>query len=340
MERRQFIEFAALLGAAGLGAEIAIADQAGASVDSKTLDFWIKQVRKPVLAMGSGIESKGGPPSPEEPAFVYFDPEKKTFSMATDLDDTDLPTTGDLNVGVRVTRFRPSVSDASTFQDAGGNLRIDVGQTSPLPGLTEALAWTTVAAFMPNSAGKLPSLDKLQFDPGKAWNNQQTIPMPQGLGFWSWNFFVKKREQLWGKFVNLFIKSSGVFPLLPLPAIAITALQSIDKVVGYLQAAESSTWLLKGVSTPIYGTKVGKGKGGSDAIRMRTGTYLIMPQTQLAQFGDQRDKLELQQGGYLVPKSTDEFKRIDAAAKTLPEVTYLAVAVTAEVAPEAKSKPA
>src|SRR5579871_6591589 len=112
MERRRLLESAGALAGLGTCAKLASGQDSGASFDTKTLEFWSKQVRAPLDALGS--ETKGN--SPEEPAFVYFDSAKKEFTLATDMDDSDLPESGDLGVTVRVERFRPSVSDAGAFQ--------------------------------------------------------------------------------------------------------------------------------------------------------------------------------------------------------------------------------
>lgn len=304
--------------------------QSEGNFDQETFDFWTKVVRSPNEALTKGIQFMGA--APPEPAFVYWDPTAKTFTPATEIDNKDLPASGDATVNVNVQRFRLSTADAQAFAGAQtGSLRIDVGQASPLPGLTEALAWSAVAAFVPKAAGQLPSLDKLSFDPGKTWNNPQSIPLPKGAGFWSWNFFLKKPEHLWGKFVRLFTTTGEVvFPLLGMPAIALTALKAVDKMLGYVQSAESSTWLLKSASKPVYATKAGQDQAGTDAIRLRTGTYLVMPENHLSKFGAARNGLEIRNGGYVVPQKTDSFQVIDAAQQAIPDVTYLAVSVSAQ----------
>lgn len=295
-------------------------------IDAATLSFWTQKVRQPTDNLRLGVAMMG---AAEEPAFVYFDQSAKTFTLASDLSDQDLPATGDAKVVVRVERFRPSANDAQQFQSAKtGTLRIDVGQINTMPGLAEALAWTSIAAFVPNASGHIPSLDKLQFDPGQGWSNAQNIPLPNGVGYWTWNFFLKKPEHLWGKIISIFSKAGEVvFPLLGLPGIALSALKDLDKMLGYVQAAESSTWLLQSVDKPVYATKNGKDQGGSDAIRLRTGTYLVMPESHLSIFGKAVSGLEVQNGGYVVPKGTDEFQRIRVAEESIPDVTYLAVSV-------------
>ena len=81
-----------------------------------------------------------------------------------------------------------------------------------------------------------PILKNLQFDPGKSWGQIQQVPLTNGLGFWTMNFFMKKKEGFWGDFLDFAKKISGmltpVYALLGLPAIAATALTQVDKVMG------------------------------------------------------------------------------------------------------------
>ena len=48
--------------------------------------------------------------------------------------------------------------------------------------------------------------------------------MPDGIGFWTWNFFVKHKEGVWGNLLSFVHKSQLYVPLLGLPAIAVSAL--------------------------------------------------------------------------------------------------------------------
>lgn len=198
--------------------------------DQATFDFWTSQVRKPSEDfLTKGIVTKAASDTPE---FVYYDP-KGVFYPASDIPIKNLPDKGGVRVSFRVQGFRPSNTNIDQFNNLqSGSLRVDVKQTEPLPSLAEVLAWSAVAALVPKADGKLPALQDLEFRPGESWGRLQEIPLTNGLGFWSWNFFLKKKESVWGKLMKAFrVANKTVFPLLGFPAIAVTALTAVDRVV-------------------------------------------------------------------------------------------------------------
>ena len=292
--------------------------------DSETYKFWTSVVRTPSQHFGKPVRA-GHVLKPE---FVFFD-QKLGFQRSSNIDDSQFPKNGNVDITLQVLGFRPSHASAAAFLDAqSGSLRIDLKQTVPLPSLQEALAWTAMAAFVPKSASQLPDLKSLSFDPGKTWGQLYKIPLTNGLGFWSWNFFVKKPKGFWGNFIEIFRKADQfVFPLLSLPGIATTALSSIDQMLGYIQATGSSSWIFQSQDMPVYATLEGKSQTAS-GLPLRTGLYVIIPDDaqQISAFGDASKELEIQ-NGYLVRKGTDPFKWELNAALQIPMVDYLIVHV-------------
>jgi len=314
------------LSAAGVGTQ---------DIDVSVLNFWTREVRAPSEAFANKIAFAGGPVY--QPAFVYYDESSATgvFQAPGAIDDTKLPEKGSQDVQVRVQRVRPSTTSKVLFETSqNGSLRIDLKQTANMPGLAETLAWSAIAALVPDSEGKLPNIKDLTFDPGTSWGKLQKIPLTNGLGFWSWNFFLNKQNSIWGRFVDFFRSTTPVFPLLGLPAIATTALTALDKVFGWWQATDKSDWLFKSVDSPVYATQEGKAALGTGGLPLKTGQYLVIPRDQLADFGTARDNLELRDG-YLVPHNTDPFNWPSSAMQQIPAVDYLSLHV--QVTP---SKPA
>jgi hypothetical protein len=174
-------------------------------------DFWSKSVRQPYADFTAGIGVRSGaPPAPEDAAFVYFS-ESDGFQLASKLKRDKLADKGNMDVLVRVQRFRPSTDDRNQLTNLQtGSLRIDVKQVDKLPGVPEALAWTAMATLLSNRKG-MPAFEKLNFNPGTAWGQFDKIPLPSGMGFWSWNFFAKKNEVPGGVFWFFFIKRSSIF---------------------------------------------------------------------------------------------------------------------------------
>lgn len=301
-----------------------LAQAPSAAFDAETLAFWTSEVRKSSEAFAKKVHLQGGPTY--QPEFVFYDP-ALGFLASEEIKDSGLPKSGAMNVAVRVQRFRPSVKGKELFENVqSGSLRVDVKQTQPMPGLLEALAWSAVGAFVPTSAGKLPDLQNLTFNPGEAWGTLQQIPLTNGLGFWSWNLFLQRKQGLWGQLINIFRQGNKVvFPLLGLPAIATTALTAVDKILGWIQANEKSDWLFKSVDTPVFATQEGKTAIGQ-GLPLRTGQYVIVPRDQLSTFGAARKNLELRDG-YVVAKGTDAFDLPRNATQQITDVDYLSLYV-------------
>lgn len=349
MKRRDFLTGTGLCSTALFGSlmqtltsnnALAQGVESGADIDAldpAIMEFWSNHVRRPSYDFNLGVERRGVDGA--EPTVLLYEP-SVGFISASEVDDDVfakryaklMPEKGQVNVSVRVQRFRPSRESQESFQNLGSaGLRIDVKQTEPLPSLTEALAWTAIAALVPNAQNKLPALQTLEFDPSQSWKKLQEIPLVNGLGFWTLNFFAKARKSLWGQLVDGFREAvpfaAPLFPILGLPAIGLTALAAVDKLFGYIQAKGASLPILKGVDTAIYATKEGKNRVGKGGIPLRRGEYLIIPQKpeQLLAFSNARDGLALK-GGYLIEKGTKELPELNAL-KQLPTVDYFSLYV-------------
>jgi len=353
--RRQFLQSASLAALAPLLSPVASnlfaqgknTQSPNGSFDPQVLDFWMNKVRSPYDVFVQGIESKGPPPppQPQDSTFVFPSPSKGLVpaGMLSPDDFKDFPTSGDMDVEVHVERFRPSPSDAASLVSLqSGTLRIDVKQVTPLPGLPEALAWTAMATLASRQKGQsVPTLDSAKFDPGTAWGNFQKVPLTGGLGFWSWNFFMKKREGFWGQLLDhLFATLKTVQPILPLlgiPGIAVSGLKFVDQIVGAVQAQGESKWMFKGLDVPVCTTKEsfsGAGAPGANKLLLTTGSYIVIPEVSVSRL----DKDLVIQQGLIVPPKTPPLQIFDAAKKILPDVSYMTISVTV-TAPKTTTTP-
>jgi hypothetical protein len=261
------------------------------------------------------------------------------------LDASDIqnfPDKGDVSVSVHVDRFRPSVFDKATLADLQtGTLRIDVKQVAPLPGLPEALAWTAMATLASRDPKqKIPTLENVKFDPGSVWGQLQTVPLTGGLGFWSWNFFMKRRQGFWAQLLDkLFATIQTVQPLLPLlglPGVAVSGLKYIDDILGGIQAQGDSAWMFRGLDIAVCATKeslAAAGARGASKLPLTNGNYVVFPQQSVARL----DNSLVVMDGYLVPKNTPPLQIYAAAANVLPDVSYMTVSVTTKQTAAAKS---
>jgi hypothetical protein len=305
-----------------------------APADRNTFDFWTQDIRNPEAA---GARTRGLGAAPRA-SFVFYDP-VKGFLTGSDIGDDGLREAGDIDVIVNVDHVRPSVADQGRFLNLeGASLRIDVQQGHPLPSLSERLAWTAIAGFLPENK-KLPELKEMQFNPGTAWGKLQSIPLPEGGGRWTWNFFLQRRKGRWMQLLDMIRRTKGLLmPIfgLGLPAIAITALTTVDAIVAEISKDERTEWLFQSPDIYFYGTRRARDTFEGSKLRLKQGMYVIIPSDKLAAFGKEQNGLTIKDG-LIVPKNTTAFE-VEAAAKhVIPDITYLTVGVGARYRPVAKS---
>jgi hypothetical protein len=303
--------------------------------DQSVFNFWTSRVRSPYEDFLAGVNTRGGEqPQPRDSTFVF--PSKKGLVPASTLSPDDIdgfPADGNKDISVHVERFRPSPADKAALANLQtGTLRIDVKQVTPMLGLPEALAWTAMATLASRQHNQpVPSLDTVKFDPGTVWGQFQSIPLTDGLGFWSWNFFMKRREGFWGQLLDHLFKTLDIvqplLPLLGLPGIAVSGLKYVDQIVGAIQAQGQSQWLFKGLDIAVCATKqsfMSAGANGARKLPLTTGSYVILPEDSVGQL----DKNLVVQDGLLVPANTDPIKIYDVARTIIPSVSYMTISVS------------
>jgi hypothetical protein len=299
-------------------------------VDQNSFDFWTQNIRDPEFA-ASGTRSLGNAP---RASFVYYD-ERMGFVTGSDIGDDALRDTSDLDVVVNVDHVRPSTDDQKRFVNLeAGSLRIDVQQNRPLPSLAERLAWTSIAGFLPENK-QLPALKEMTFSPSATWGKFQTVPLPGGGGRWTWNFFLQKRKSRWMQIFDVIRRTKNLLtPIfgLGLPAIAITALNTVDSLVGEITKDERTEWLFQSPDVYFYATKEARDSFEGSKLRLKKGMYVVMPSDKLGEFAKQQSFLMIKDG-LIVPKNTSSLE-VEAAAKdTIKNITYLTVGVTTRLRP-------
>jgi hypothetical protein len=305
--------------------------------DPEVLKFWETRVREPAqiskgtdrfVVRGRSHDPAGQFPAPgRTPEFIFYT-SRKNFRSSTELEDKDLLEKGDVSVTFQVRALKPSDQDRQEFEGLrSGSLRVDFQQAQPLPGLPDVLAWSTVAALFPNREGKLPRLSELKFDPGTAWGRLHSIPLPSGSGFWTWNFFLQKKDSLLTRFMIFFRKANELLvPVLGLPSVAVTALRQFDRVFGYLQAQAPSRWLFNTADLQVVCTRETRQNSLASALPLCSGIYVIVPREHLSNFGAAiKNETYVVKKGLIVPEKTSEFQVYDAASEVLRDVTYLTI---------------
>jgi hypothetical protein len=299
----------------------------------ESFDFWTQQIRNPESA---GARSRGIGSAPRA-SFVYYD-EHNGFVTGSDIGDDGLKDTGDLEVIVKVDHVRPSVADQGRFVNLeGGSLRIDLQQGSPIPGLAERLAWTAIAGFLPENK-TLPALREMTFDPSTTWGKMQSVLLPGGLGFMTFNFFLQRRKSRWMQIFDVIRRSQGlVAPIFGLgfPAIATTALTTVDSIVGEITKDERTEWLFQSPDVSFYGTKHARDTFEGSKLRLKKGMYVIMPSDKLSAFAKEQSGLVVKDG-LIVPKNTTSLEVEGVAKETIRDITYLTLGVSAKFRPTTK----
>jgi len=297
------------------------------SADQSSFDFWTQDIRNP----DSGGPGTRGVASAPRASFVYHD-ERAGFVAGSDIGDEGLRDVGDLDVIVNVDHVRPSLADQGRFVNLqAASLRIDLQQHVPLPSLGERLAWTAIAGFFPENK-KLPALREMTFDPGTAWGKLQSVPLPGGGGRWTWNFFIQHRSGRWMQILEAIRKNRGLLaPIFGLgfPAIAVTALTTVDSIVAELTKDRRTEWLFQSPDVFFYATKRARDSFEGSKLRLKKGMYVIMPSDKLAAFGKQQSQLTIKDG-LIVPKNTTGLDVESAAKQVITDITYLTVGVTSK----------
>jgi hypothetical protein len=298
--------------------------------DQSSFDFWTQDIRNPDSG-GAGTRGVGSAP---RASFVYYD-EHNGFVTGSDIGDDGLRDTGDLDLIINVDHVRPSLADQSRFVNLeGGSLRIDVQQNKPLPTLGERLAWTAIAGFLPENR-KLPPLKEMTFDPSMIWGKLQSVPLPWGGGFWTWNLFLQRRKGRWMQIFDAIRRSRGLLtPVFGLgfPAIAVTALGTVDSIVAEMTKDERTEWLFQSPDVYFYATKRARDAFEGSKLRLKKGMYVIMASDKLSPFAKEAPGLTIKDG-LIVPKNTPGLEVESAAKDTIKDITYLTVGATTKFRP-------
>ncbi len=314
--------------AAAAAAESSGAGEQGPELDREALNFWQHAHLARTKARGQGEDpttlAMGGARVPE---FIIYT-QDEGFRVASEIPDKELLGLGDVRVGVQVEAFKPSGDDKLEFTNVKtGTLRIDLEQGKPQSTLMDALVWSAVAALAPDKEGKLPPLSEMKFDPGSMWGKARSIPVPDGGGYWTWNFFVQKKDSLFGRIAQFMGAAAKFTPVLGLPALAVTAMRGFNKFFSYLAASGHSKWLFQAASIPVVATKEMRQQPEyANGVPIRTADYIVVPRGHLKRFGDEMQKYELRRG-VIVPRGTKPHEIFDAASSVLPDVTYLTLSM-------------
>lgn len=334
-------------------------------IDRATLDFWTSQVRRPsqeftengrLPSAPTGVRFAAPTASASESNAEYLFYSKETgFLRAADTaaDNplfSNLIEKGDAAVVFSVDTIRPSDPHMKLLmQSKNGSVRIDMKQAKPLPDLYETLNWSAIASLFPNN--QYSGYHDLQFDPKTTWGPNKRVPLPQGIGFWSWNFSTQPKPSVWTDAMNLIFNrtkgkgsqlgsgivssflgsATGLGKLvlgLGFPAIANTALNALDNLFGSMISTNKTDWILRNQDTPLIATKDARQANPGRAVALGSGSYVILPEAKADSLLS--GKYELL-NGYIVPSGTEEKDLSEELEQhTLNDTTYIALSATVQ----------
>jgi len=288
----------------------ALADPSGAQevnpdFDPKAYDFWsgfLSSDAEPIVRPTRGRGGAGN----LQPVFWHFN-DRDGFKNAAALDTSKLISQGDVVVSLNTSAIKIAPQDQSTFDRLqNAQVRVDVAQKSSiLPAVIEPLAYTFVSGMLSSKAASKPksptggtaakssaaakssSVQSVSVSDDPTWQKMQNIILPDGQGRWALNVEAQKKDSLFHKIIQNIIGGLGQFaPLIGLPGIAMSALQSFNILYGAIHA--SPVQVIKSNPQRVFATQEALQKTGSpesvSGIMLKSGTLLSSKRTQARYF--------------------------------------------------------
>ncbi len=332
----------------------AAAQEINPDFDPKAFEFWSGFLETDAQPIASLTRGRGGE-SNLQPVFWHFS-DRDGFRNAAVLDENKLVSQGDVMVAVNTSAIKIAPQDQSTFDRLqNAQIRVDIAQKSAiLPSVIEPLAYTFVSGMKsslskpkqgasgsgsssrasggkgskPGASGRSSSVQSIGVSDDPTWQRMQNILLPGGQGRWALNLEAQKKDSLFHKIINTLIGGLNQFaPLIGLPGIAMTALQSFNALYGAIHAMPVQ--IIKSNPQRVFATRDAVQRTGSpgsvSGLMLSSGTYVLIPANR-APAADKLRNLHVLQGRVVPQEVKRETQGPDidaAAADTLPGITYV-----------------
>lgn len=296
---------------------------------------------KPEVIQANKLTTRGSLTTDSTPLFLHHG--NDGFKIASQLDQAKMVPQGDVVVSVNTSVVKVGNDDQKTFDRLqNAQLRVDVVQKTSILPMLEAMAYTVVGGMKSaetsaasakkssSGAAKKPAttVQSISISSDAAWQKMQNIPLPGGEGRWALNLEAQKKDSLFSKLLENLVKVGGQFvPMIGLPGIAMSALNSFNNLYGVLHAEPVD--IIKSNPIRVFATQEAIDSTNASVseiggILLQPGTYILMPAGQAPTDSDLQ-KLTLAQGrivraedAKLTGDSLDE-----AAADVLKNTTYV-----------------
>jgi len=310
--------------------------------DAKAFKFWsgfLDSNADPIVRSAGQTRGKSvSPGSDLQPVFMHYDADG--FKNAADMDTSKLITDGDVAVSLNTSTIKIAPEDQKTFDRLqNAQLRVDVVQRTAIVPVIEAMAYTVVSGMMSlrqqlnPKLPKPPVIQNVSVPSDPTWQKMQNIILPGGEGRWALNLEAQKKDSLFCKVLQNVVKEGGLFaPMIGLPGIAMSALQSFNVIYGAIHA--EPVQVMQSNPVRVFATQKAIQDTGSPGsvtgIMLKSGTYVLMPANR-APAPDQWQNLAVIQGRVVPPNTPKDNASLDAAAaETLKDVTYVTFDVQVE----------
>ena len=310
-----------------------------------------------------GRRAQAGPETSNlarEPLFLLYDPEEGSLMPADQIPSAKMHPFTDAKLDFQLVRMRLNPEDHKQFENfTSGGIYLDFqqGQPQSMFGEMLSLATTSFSAIFPgarsgaggsksgakggsSSSGRAASKSPAATPaaaaaaiPLQAAKQSQSLTLPGGMGKHSFACFAKDpRKTLFGSFVDVMSKVVNsplvsYLPLMSFPVVGSMGLAGIKGLVGSLQGqGGQQQWILQSPPLDVTATVDGS-KAFPEALRLRSGSYIVIPKEHSAAIKDQLGKLKILDG-FLVPKEATSLDVFDAAPQTAQMVSYISLQVT------------
>lgn len=365
-DRRDLLKGAVALGASPLCAPLLEAlatvpqSDGGEVFDRQTYEFWTSQVSQPsrIYAEERRLPSARGTNIVNSAEYLYYSTDTG-FVRAASTDSNNsllngLLDKGDASVLLSIDAIRPSDDHLQKMVAAkNGSLRVDMKQGVPMQQLFETLNWSAIASLFPDA--QFSGYHDLSFDPKSTWGPNKRVPLPNGIGFWSWNFSTQPKQSIWSQVMHKLLgmtpksgtsssassattkpatglgakvqKVENMVMGIGLPAIASTALQAFDQLFGSMQATSNTEWIIHNTDTPLLASKDARQKNPGRAVALRSGAYVVVEEAKADEILGGKYELS---DGFIVPADTKPNELDEAAKDTLKTTSYIALSAAVQ----------
>jgi hypothetical protein len=293
------------------------------------------------------------PNEDREPRFVHYS-NATGLRWVEDIKTTELPSFDeDAVITMELTGLRGGSKDHSALTKVQlSQLHVSCQRVTGSEFLGP-IVWAALATAFTSKATKFPSAQSLSWS---AMTTGQTLPqspvkpaesalnhvvLNHGAGYMTIAITTTPPESTLGKFLGGLLTATKILsPLLGFPGIALPALESFYTFYGELEQAKKENFLLNSGQKDIVVTQQGAVKAGgtlvsANALKLLSGDYIVMPQSQENDFAQDMSKLVVQ-NGYVVEtdsveknSNTPPDKRV---ADAIPTVSYLTLSVKVQPA--------